>query len=414
VNFPFVLQRDLTDRQLERYTRHIDSAESGWHRRFTESIWRRHQHPSNARLSGWRGEADQKKRLIHFYDEYGLQGRDFVLRHAYLHLVLSLPGEHIDEYRAAIAAGLAEGSWRRESSPAAASSPPADTEQRWRRGDLTVTLRYRAAHPEDVAFGHPPPADYRSLDVVVRSDGQQLPDSWERRPFEVFYRVGLRKKLTREEPRLVDAAALADFLPAQVELGCGPSIEAGIPHLSTLHRIYGVSRPDYSFIFRAQDDGLLTLFRDPETKLREMTDIYRACLVATPTPFYRRLVELWQRGFLVGPIITNNFDCQCADLGLPEISLRRYDSGPYYPDLELDPRARSLLVIGVHADRRLVQMRARERGLRVLFIDPEAYVAPDGAEIPYPVEAPQRDDLFVRATAHDGFERLHRALVPGG
>ena len=102
MKFPHVVQTDLTDAELERFRRHIDSDESGWHRRFTESIWRRHQHPSNARLSGWRSEDDQKKRLIHFYDEYGVEGRTFVLRHAYLHLALSLPAEHIDEYRASL------------------------------------------------------------------------------------------------------------------------------------------------------------------------------------------------------------------------------------------------------------------------------------------------------------------------
>jgi hypothetical protein len=141
-----------------------------------------------------------------------------------------------------------------------------------------------------------------------------------------------------------------------------------------------------------------------------MTEIYRACLLAQPTPFYTRMRDLWQRGLLVGPIITNNFDCQCADLGLPEISLRRYDWGPYYPRLQHDPRARSLLVVGVHADRRLVQMRAREEGLKVLFIDPEQYVGPDGSAIPYPVEAPQGEDLFVRATADDAFRELHAAV----
>jgi hypothetical protein len=245
---------------------------------------------------------------------------------------------------------------------------------------------------------------------VLRSDGYELPATWESRPWEVFYRVGLRKKLPREEPRLVEAPALIDLFPAQVELGCGPSIEAGIPHLSTLHRIYGVSHANYGFIFRAEHDALLGLFRDPEAKYREMTEIYRACLVARPTPFYDRLLDFHRRGLLVGPIITNNFDCQCADLGLPEISLRRYDWGPYYPTIQHDPRAKSLLVIGVHADRRLVQMRARERGLRVSFIDPEAYVAPDGGQIPYPVEAPQRDDLFVRATANDAFAALAKAL----
>ena len=406
MNFPFLVQADLTDRQRERYHRHIDSAESGWHRRFTESIWRRHQHPSNARLSGWRDPADRKKRLIHFYDEYGIAGRHFVLRNAYLHLVLGLPAAHIDESGAAIDAGLRDGGWRRDGGSHAIST------ERWRRGDLTAVVRRARIHPEDLARAPNdlPPADYESLDIVVRSDGFDLPADWERRPWEVFYRVGLRKKLAREEPRLVDAAALAEHLPAQLELGCGPSIEAGLPHLSTLHRIYGVSRADYSFVFRAADDGLLELFRDPERKLREMTEIYRACLTAEPTPFYRRLLDLWRRGLLVGPVITNNFDCQCADLGLPEISLRRYDWGPYYPQIEHDPRAKSLLVVGVHADRRLVQMRARERGLRVLFVDPEAYVAPDGRQIVYPVEAPQRDDLFVRATAHDAFESLGRAV----
>ena len=67
-------------------------------------------------------------------------------------------------------------------------------------------------------------------------------------------------------------------------------------------------------------------------------------------------------------------------------------------------------MIGVHADRRLVQMRARRSGLQVIFVDPEAYIAPDGSAIPYPVEAPQAEDLFVRATAHDAFERLHGVL----
>jgi hypothetical protein len=209
---------------------------------------------------------------------------------------------------------------------------------------------------------------------------------------------------------MVDPEAIAEHLPAQLELGCGPSIEAGIPHLSSLHRIYGVSHPDYRFVFRAAHDDLLSLFARPEEKYREMSDIYRACLVAGATDFYRGALDLWRRGFLVGPVITNNFDCQCADLGLPERSLRRYDWEPYYPTIDHDPRARSLLVVGVHADRRLVQMRARARGLKVIFIDPEQYVAPDGKRIPYPVEAPQDEDLFVRSTAEEAMARLRGAL----
>jgi len=37
-------------------------------------------------------------------------------------------------------------------------------------------------------------------------------------------------------------------------------------------------------------------------------------------------------------------------------------------------------------------------------------VAPDGSQIPYPVEAPQAEDFFVRATASEAFNRLARVL----
>jgi hypothetical protein len=397
-----VLIPELNDRQLERFHRHVNSDESGWHRKWTESIWRRHQHPSNARLSGWQSDEDRKRRLIHFYDEYDVQGRAFVLRRAYLSLSLTLPEEHIDEYRQTIAARIRHGEWRRDGL--------ASGEEVWRRGDLVARITSRRTHPFDEARGHFVPASYRSLDISVRTEGYELPSGWEERPWKVFFDVGLRKTLPRGTPTPISPEEILPHLPAQLELGCGPSIEAGIPPLSTLHRIYGVSRPDYSFVFRAEDDSLLDLFSRPEEKYREMTDIYRACMLAGSTPFYASLLDLWRRGLFVGPIITNNFDCQCADLGLPEISLRRYDVLPYYPTLSHDPRARSLLVVGVHADRRLVQMRARERGLRVVYIDPEAYVGPDGRAITYPVEAPQTGDLFVRDTAQEAMTRLHRAL----
>ena len=98
MKFPFVLLPELTARQLARYHQHVDSDESGWYRRFTESIWRRHQHPSNAAPSGWTHAGDKKRRLIHFYDEYAVEGGAFVLRNAYLHLNLTLPEDDIAAY----------------------------------------------------------------------------------------------------------------------------------------------------------------------------------------------------------------------------------------------------------------------------------------------------------------------------
>ncbi len=384
----------VTDAQRERFTRHMDSAASGWHRRYTESIWRRHQHPSNATQSGWTTPDDRRRRIVHFHDEYDVVGDAFVLRRAHLFLSVTLPADDVDAYHAAITDGLRVGSW----------SP--DGDGRYHRGDLRARVVVHHQHPEDVRRGYLTSPGYRSLDLTVDAADYATPTGWDNRPWRVFFDVGLRKKLPRGTPTIITPEDIAAHLPAQVELGCGPSIEAGIPHLSNLHRIYGVSHADYGFVFRAQDDALLGVLGDPEAKYREFTDIYRACLVAPSTPFYAALRDLWRRGLLVGPVITNNFDCQCADVGLPEVSLRNYDSGPYYPTIDYDPRARSLLVIGVHADRRLVQMRARERGLRVVMIDPERYVGPDGRAIVYPVEAPQDGDLFVRATAGEALPRL--------
>ena len=411
MRFPFVVIPELTTRQRERYLRHINSDESGWHRRWTESIWRRHQHASNAQLSGWKSENDARRRLIHFYDEYGLEGNAFVLRNAYLSLNLTLPAEDIDEYRQSTLERLRAGGW--------SCGERHGSGEEWTRGDLCAVFSIVNLHAQDAERGFYPPG-YRHMEIRLCTSGYRLPPGLHERPWRWFYEVGLRPILPTGRPSYVGPEAIASQLPAQVELGCGPSTEAGVPHLSNLHRIYGVSKPDFSFVFRAAEDNLLDVFAAPEESYRRMTDIYRACAVAEPTPFYHALCDLWSRGYFVGPIITNNFDCLCADMGLPEMSLRRYDREAYFPlyrderqeEAEFDPRARSLLVIGVHADRRLAQLRARRRGLKVIYIDPERYMAPDGTPIPYPVEAPQDGDLFVRATAGEALPEL-RAALPG-
>ena len=411
MKFPFVVIPSLEPWQKERFVRHMNSDESGWHRKWTESIWRRHQHPSNTKLSGWVSNEDRRRRLIHFYDEYDVEGDSFVLRNAYLSLNLTLPSPDIDEYLAVLDRNVRLGGWHLNSKT--------DGHQLWQRGDLRAQWSCFDTHPQDAARDARYPEGYRHLEIRLWTDGSVLPEGLENRPFRWFYEVGLRPMRAQGHPTYIEPEEIADYLPAQVELGCGPSTEAGVPHLSNLHRIYSVSKADFSFVFQSAGDTLLELFANPEAAYRRMTDIYRACIVAEPTFFYRAMRELWDRGYFVGPVITNNFDCLCADVGLSEISLRRYDTEAYFPfyryqnddEIEFHPAARSLLVIGVHADRRLAQMCARKRGLRVIYIDPERYFAPDGSQIYYPVEAPQDGDLFIRMTAGEAMPRIHQAIM---
>jgi hypothetical protein len=63
---------------------------------------------------------------------------------------------------------------------------------------------------------------------------------------------------------------------------------------------------------------------------------------------------------MVGPVITHSFDVLSARAGLPEVFVRRYDQK--IPPVPLLDEARSLLVIGLHADSRAVQARARAKG----------------------------------------------------
>src|SRR3712207_3678223 len=77
MEFPFVVIPRLTERQKQRYREHVDSGVSGWHRKWTESVWRRHQDKSNAALSGWTSPQDARRRLIHFYDEYDTERGSF-------------------------------------------------------------------------------------------------------------------------------------------------------------------------------------------------------------------------------------------------------------------------------------------------------------------------------------------------
>jgi hypothetical protein len=203
---------------------------SGWHRKWTESI-RRHQHPSNARLSGWTGPEDQRRRIVHFYDEYALVGRSFVLQNAYLWLHLSLPKEQIEGYQALIETGLRDGDWRADGVEDARGL----RQQRFRRGDLVLRIAYADVHPEDQKRQRALPAGYRSLELWLETDGYRVPSGWHERPWRVFFDVGCVPRW-RGEPEL-ELERLSELFAGAARLGCGPSIAAGVPHSSNRYRI---------------------------------------------------------------------------------------------------------------------------------------------------------------------------------
>lgn len=398
MNFPVPLVRGLSDEQVIRWQHYYREA-SDRDRRREEGIWRRTQTEMNADESGWRGPADQRRRIVYYDHEYEFQNggssADLVLKYSFVYYSLTLPGTELAADIERIAQALAGGGWRPDSQDG--------EEKSWRLGDLVCSVSTLDRHPEDLRAGRTIPSSYRALDVVIRTDG--LTSATARLPWEVLAK-GMRVKDERENPTYVDdLGALVDLHPFHVELGCGPSIEAGVPALNHLHELYRVTDLDTGrFIFGGPGDDLITrLLLRPSTEFEALGRLFKASFVAEPTPAHEALLALQRAGYVVGPILTNNFDGLAHRVGLREQFLRRYDEE--VPDVEFSPDARSLLVIGSHADRRRVQARARQRGLKVVYLDPEGYEV-GGRFIAYPLEGPRTGDLICARTATDGLTGL--------
>lgn len=283
------------------------------------------------------------------------------------------------------------------------------TEYAW-NNSLRLRFRRRQTHPADAEIGRHQPAGYATLEITLYSlDVADRLESLQRDPWYVLSQ-GFRVPDQRGEPQSdPELARIREFLPMQVELGCGPSIEAGIPPLHTLHRTYAVSTPDNRFVLAAEQDTLAhSLVSDPIAFLRYAAGTWIACVKAQPTPFHRTLRRLRDSGLVVGPVITNNFDRLCSKVGLSEHYVRRFDE--VVPPVTFAPEARSLLVVGSHADRRRVQRRAREAGLRVFLVDPEGYVESDGRFVQYRLEAPQDSDFHCQCSAAEVVPFLERLL----
>ena len=391
----------LDEGLLERWAKHY-ARPARRDPRLEEGLWRRTQDPRNAEQSGWGCAADKRRRMFHYryrYDVVTQNGQPMLALVAlYLMYCVTYPRAEVDQVRGNVADALARGGWKTL------------TFGTWQRGPLEVTLERHDSHPEDDRSARDMPPGYRSLQVTVRSSNDATGPHDREMPWDVLRR-GMRLPDSREEPVLVDDLSVLERLrPFHVEVGCGLSLESGVPPLHFLHDIYQVTkRTTNTFVFDPADDTVVCDFlADPETTLDRFTHMYSSAFLAEPSEPHRDLKALAENGALIGPVMTNNVDCLLRCAGLEELHLRRYDQD--VPHVDFDPRARALLVIGSHADRRRVQRRARARGMQIVFLDPEGYWE-DGRFTSYPVEGTRAHDLLCRSNAAPALRRLVAGLM---
>ncbi|MFC5722259.1 hypothetical protein ACFP1Z_19015 [Streptomyces gamaensis] len=406
MDIPYIVVDQLTPQQLRTWKTYFGDADRP--RYIEEGIWRRTQEKATAGPSGWSGESDARRRVIHYRYRYGLvptaAAPAIGLRDLYLYQSVSAPAAEIADHEAVVQAAFATGGWKQQPGEAV-----------WARRDLRCRITAYLVHPQDAAARRTLPVGYRSLDVRITSADYAPPPAVRQLPWDVLA-SGIRVKDQPGTPTLVpDLGGLADFLPFQVEIGCGTSVEAGIPPLHRLHEIYRVTdrqgdEPrEHRFTLSPADDPLLPeIIEQPEEKAEQLVEMFKACFLAEPTPAIQALKELQDAGHLVGPVITHNFDVLAARAGLGECFMRRYDQA--VPDVEWADGAKALLVVGLHADRRKVQARARKRGMQVVFLDPEGF-RHDNRFLPYPLEGPQDSDLVCRKSAGEGLPELVNLLT---
>lgn len=396
----------------------LDSlAKDKWQKQFVaygrnrhEGVWRRTQEPKTAKYSGYKTPKDARWRVIHFFDEYDLVKKDdgycLQLVAPYLSVNTALPEVEIGPYYQKVLHALAGGGW---SIIHGKDKYAIDAE----RGDLSASVRSMDRAAIEEISRRNLPKNYKALDIEVTSNKTNLTDEELFRPWDIMRRP-MRIPLKRGHPTVVDGSFsdIKKYMPFHLETGCGPSVEAGVPPLSYLHHIYAVSNPETrNFIIGEKDDLPERLFMDPEAFFHSASLIYTKSMAATPTTkFYKTMRKLYDSGQLLGPVFTNNYDGLLSALGLGEYYMRRLTDSDFFPNVEFDSRAKSLLVVGSHADRRLLQQKARTAGLQVIFVDPESYREQDGNQFKYTIEAPQDEDILIKTTADQFAAMLAKSL----
>jgi len=394
MKFPYIVQKNLSEEQIIIWLKvYAPSKGSMNDKTIEEGLWRRTQNEQNAEMSGWAKPSDKRRKILyykHCYDIIDDKGaKHLVLSSTYIFLCLTMPRDEITEYHKLF--GL-----DRVCDEEGIFSFAVD--------DLIFSLVI-FNDPSEYAYEIDTfPEDYKTLVISVCSKGYVADEKTKEKPWAVL-KTGMRKALRRGTPTyLSEAKEIVKFFPVQVMLGCGPSCEAGIPPLHYLHDLYSIEQPfARKFIFEAERDIFVQrLAKDTEGLYKDLLRVFTNLINAKPTPFYFVLKELFECGFAVGPIITNNFDGLHLRLSLPEKYIRRYEEENIIPSFDFDPRAKALLVVGSHADRRRIEERARVVGLTIVYIDPEGWFK-NGKFYPYILESPQDNDFILKKGATKAF-----------
>lgn len=352
-----------------------------------EGVWFRSQNEVNKKVSGYIDDTTRNRRTVHYNHVFYVKDNYLMIKYTYIYLSVRLCDREYNEYLNDIRNTLEKYNYLENNNV-------------YKKDNLLVIINEYDKHPYDEVINN-----YKTVDIIVKSDNLGDTDKLFNQVWKLQVK-GIREREKRGNPKYItNFNELEKYFPMAVELGCGPSIEAGVMPLYKLHEIYKVQRhSDGKFYFGSDDDLIKQIISKDKDKFNEFYEIIVECIKAKPTSFHYNLKRMYDKKLFTMKLFNNNFDRLCKRIGLDEDILRVYNIENYFPKVTFDKDVKALLCIGSHADRRFIQKQAREQGLQIIYVDPEGF-NDDGDFFNYEIEGAKDNDYILKMKASE-FSRI--------
>lgn len=357
-----------------------------------EGIWFRSQEEVNKNVSGYIDNTTRNRRTIHYNHVFYVKDNYLMVKSSYIYLSIRLNNNEYDKYLNDIINTLENNNYIKNNNI-------------YIKDNLNIMINKYDKHPYDEIIDN-----YKTVDIIVKSDNLNNTDKLFNQVWNLQVK-GIRERDTRGNPKYInDFNELKEFFPMAVELGCGPSIEAGVMPLYKLHEIYKVQRhSDGKFYFGTSDTLIKQIIEKDNVKFDEFYEIIAECIKAKPTNFHYNLKKMYDKKLFTMNLFNNNFDRLCKRIGINENILRVYNIENYFPKVIFDKDVKALLCIGTHADRRFIQRQARNQGLKIIYVDPEGFNT-DNEFFKYEIEGAKDEDYILKMTASEFSQVLENIL----
>lgn len=357
-----------------------------------EGIWFRSQEEVNKNVSGYIDNTTRNRRTIHYNHVFYVKDNYLMVKSSYIYLSIRLNNNEYGKYLNDIINTLENNNYIKSNNI-------------YIKDNLNIIINKYDKHPYDEIIDN-----YKTVDIIVKSDNLNNTDKLFNQVWNLQIK-GIRERDTRGNPKYInDFNELKEYFPMAVELGCGPSIEAGVMPLYKLHEIYKVQRhSDGKFYFGTSDTLIKQIIEKDNIKFDEFYEIIAECIKAKPTNFHYNLKKMYDKKLFTMNLFNNNFDRLCKRIGINENILRVYNIENYFPKVTFDKDVKALLCIGTHADRRFIQRQARNQGLKIIYVDPEGFNT-DNEFFKYEIEGAKDEDYILKMTASEFSQVLENIL----